>query len=81
MVLLRQEQIKEKINSAVEMVGAELVQYKGNFSGFNNRSAASGKSILSEEFSTDFLLPQTIGKRFTVKELQDKIRNAFHRLA
>jgi two-component system, OmpR family, phosphate regulon sensor histidine kinase PhoR len=75
MVLLRQEQIKEKVNTAVEMVGDELAQYKGNFSG--NRSAASG-SIFSEDFPMDFLRPQTIGKRFTVQELYDKIRNAFN---
>lgn len=76
MVLLRQEQIKEKVNTAVEMVGDELAQYKGNFSG-NNRSAASG-NIFTEDFSMDFLRPQTIGKRFTVQELYDKIRNAFN---
>jgi two-component system, OmpR family, phosphate regulon sensor histidine kinase PhoR len=75
MVLLRQEQIKEKINAAVEMVGSELVQYKGNFSGLN-RSSASGK-IFSDDFSGDFLHPQTIGKRFTVQELHDKIKSAF----
>ena len=75
MVLLRQEQIKEKINAAVETVGAELVQYKGSFTGLN-RSAASGK-IFSDDFSSDFLHPQTIGKRFTVQELQDKIKKAF----
>ena len=43
-----EEQIKEKINAAVETVGAELVQYKGSFTGLN-RSAASGK-IFSDDF-------------------------------
>ncbi len=75
MVTLRQEQTKEKVNLAVNKVGAELSQYKGNFS-TTNRSAAAGK-IFPNDFSIDFLRPQTIGKRFSVQELTDKISAAF----
>lgn len=73
MVELRQEQIKEKMNKAVEMIGVDLTQYKGNFS-IPNRSPGN---ILTDDFSPLFLRPQTIGQRFSVQELEDKIRNAF----
>jgi len=72
MILLRQEQIKEKIEKAVNIVGEELAQYKGNYP-VGNRSSM----IFQEEYPVDFLKPVTIGKRFTTPELEDKIRNAF----
>ena len=74
MVLLKQEQVKEKVNTAVQIVGDELSKYKGNFSG-SNRSNASG-NIFSDDFTVDFFRPQTIGKRFTAQELYDKIKAA-----
>ncbi len=77
MILLRQEQIKGKVNEAVFFVGSELAEYKGNFL-IPNRSAATGK-ILTDDYP-DFLRPQTIGRRFATQELYDKIRNAFIRV-
>jgi two-component system phosphate regulon sensor histidine kinase PhoR len=74
MILLRQEQIKEKINQAVALVGTELSQYKGNLT---TNKTVNGTTIFPDEFSLDFLRPQTIGKRFTVQELNEKIMNAF----
>lgn len=71
MILLRQEQIKEKIEKAVNIVGEELAQYKGNY------PVSSRGTIFQEEFPMDFLKPVTIGKRFTTAELEEKIRNAF----
>lgn len=73
MVLLRQEQIKGKVNEAVAQVGAELTQYKGNITGLNrNRPGV----LLSDEFLLDFLRPQTIGRRFSGAELYTKIKDA-----
>ncbi|HPG11210.1 MAG TPA: HAMP domain-containing sensor histidine kinase [Chitinophagaceae bacterium] len=73
MVLLRQEQIKGKVNEAVAEVGAELTQYKGNITGLN-RNRPGG--LLSDEFILDFLRPQTIGRRFSAAELYTKVKDA-----
>ncbi len=73
MIELKQEQIKEKVNKAVATVGEDLTQYKGNIS-IPNRTSGS---LLAEDYSHLFLRPQTIGQRFSVKDLEDKIRNAF----
>jgi two-component system phosphate regulon sensor histidine kinase PhoR len=73
MILLRQEQIKEKIERAVNIVGQELAQYKGNYP-IGNRN----NPIFQDEFSIDFFRPITIGKKFTAAEIEEKIRNAFH---
>ena len=79
MVLLRQEQIKEKVTDAIKIVGEELAQYKGIFL-TPNRSAASG-NIFSEDYSSkDYLRPLTIGRRFSTQELADKIKLAFRQV-
>jgi len=76
MVLLREEQIKEKIDEAVDLVGHELEPYKGNYS-----PGPIGKdNIFYDDFSLEFLRPATIGKRFTTAELSEKIRLAFKRV-
>ena len=76
MVLLREEQIKEKIDEAVDIVGHELEPYKGNYS----PGPISKDNIFSDDFSIEFLRPATIGKRFTVAELSEKIRIAFKKV-
>ncbi len=73
MIKLRQEQIKEKVNRAVEMTGADLTQYKGIYT-IPNRSSGN---ILTDDYSPLFMRPQTIGQRFSAQELDNKIKNAF----
>ncbi|HEY6504272.1 MAG TPA: histidine kinase dimerization/phospho-acceptor domain-containing protein, partial [Chitinophagaceae bacterium] len=78
MILLRQEQIKEKIDEATGIVGAELAQYKGNYSPGITRP--NTENFLGDDFSIEFLRPATIGRRFNVAELTEKIKNAFKRV-
>lgn len=79
MMLLRQEQVKEKIYEATEIVGNELRQYKGNYYP-GPVSKSSTENIFSDDFSLEFLRPATIGKRFTVAELSEKIKIAFKKV-
>lgn len=74
MVLLRQEQVKTRIEEAVETVGTELEQYKGSYL----QSPRMGEKIFQDEFSLEFLRPATIGKRFSTAELYNKVRQAFN---
>jgi two-component system phosphate regulon sensor histidine kinase PhoR len=61
MVLLRRDQVKDKITHAVTDVGDELVKHK---SGYDN-------------FSLDFLRPNTIGRKFSVGEIRDMLKKSF----
>jgi two-component system phosphate regulon sensor histidine kinase PhoR len=79
MILLREEQIKEKIDQATEIVGKELEPYKGNNSS-GPISKSSGENMFSDDFSREFLRQATIGKRFNAAELNEKIRLAFKRV-
>lgn len=74
MILLRQEQIKEKVEEATKIVGNELAQYKGTYSPGITRPGTD--KFLSDEFSLEFLRPATIGRRFNTAELSQKIRTA-----
>lgn len=74
MILLKEEQVKEKIDKAADMVGQELNQYKGSY--WNNKITSTNSNPFPDDF-TELLRPVTIGKRFTMAELESKISNAF----
>jgi two-component system, OmpR family, phosphate regulon sensor histidine kinase PhoR len=73
MVLLREEQYKQKVFDATNVVGTELAQHKGNYSS----SAKPFNLPFSDDFSLELLKPVTIGQRFTVAELRKKIETSF----
>src|SRR5438034_1420440 len=74
MVLLREEQIKHNVQDATKIVGDELALHKGN-------SATSSEKLFPglpiDEFTLDILKPVTLGQRFSVSELKEKLRKAF----
>jgi two-component system phosphate regulon sensor histidine kinase PhoR len=78
MILLRQEQIKEKIDEATGIVGNELAQYKGNYS--PGLTKPGTENLFPDDFSIEFLRPATIGRRFNTAELSEKVRNAFKKV-
>ncbi len=77
MILLKEEQIKGKIERAVTIVGEELAQYKGSYL---STKLNAPTTIFQDEFSMEFLRPITIGKRFTASEIQEKLRKSFNSL-
>jgi len=77
MILLKEEQIKGKVERAVITVGEELSQYKGSYL---NSKITSSNTIFPDDFAMELLRPLTIGKRFTASELYEKIRKAFNGL-
>lgn len=75
MVLLRKEQIKHSVEESTKQVANELAQHKGSYASGLTRQ----RSLLSDEFSIDFLKPVTIGKQFSPGEIRDKFLKAFTR--
>ena len=74
MLLLREEQIKQKVDDATTIVGQDLSTYLGLYS---NTSKSGITSIFPDEFSLEFLKPITIGQRFSAAEINGKIKKAF----
>lgn len=70
MLLLREEQILEKVQEATKVVGEELGERKGSY------AAGGKKSNLFDGLTFDLAKPFTIGKQLTVEEIKDKLRKA-----
>jgi two-component system, OmpR family, phosphate regulon sensor histidine kinase PhoR len=62
MVLLREEQVKDKIEYSVREVGNDLGKYKSNY----------------DNFSLNILRPNTVGSKFTGAEIQAMLKKSFH---
>ena len=71
MVLLREDQIKERVNKAAETVAEELAQHKGSY------AAGGNKKIKQDKFSLDFLKPYSVGQQFSVDDIKRKLQKAF----
>lgn len=72
MIIVKQEQFKNKIVSATSQVGAELAEMKGSI--FSQGNSFPWKQ---DEFSLELLRPTTVGSRLTTAQLKEKIRKAF----
>ncbi len=72
MVLLREEQIKHSVEDATKMVGEDLAQHKGNYATGTNRI-----SLMPEDFSLEILKHVTVGQRFGLDEINQKLQTAF----
>lgn len=76
MVLLRQEQVKHNVEEATKMVVEDLALRKGNYS--SGTGIKSRLNLQLDPFAFDIFKSPTIGQRFTVAEISDKIRRAFN---
>ena len=71
MVLLRKEQIKERVSKVIDHVADELVLHKGNATG------GAGK-IMPEDFSLNSFKPYSVGQQFTAEDIFKKLQKAFN---
>jgi two-component system, OmpR family, phosphate regulon sensor histidine kinase PhoR len=72
MLLLREEQVRQKVFEVTKTVAEELAQYKGTPSTPNKTITGFG-----DDFSFELTKPYNVGHRFTAQEIYDKIRLAF----
>ncbi|HEX4877968.1 MAG TPA: HAMP domain-containing sensor histidine kinase [Chitinophagaceae bacterium] len=70
MLLLREEQILEKVQEATKQVGEELGERKGSY------AAGGKKPNIFDNLTFDVAKPFTIGKQFTVEEIKEKLKKA-----
>ena len=73
MILLQEDQVRDKVMQAVNIVGEDLKQYKGNVTTMPH----GNNTLLFDDFSSEFMRPVTVGKKFSAAELDHKIRAAF----
>lgn len=68
MTISKEDQLEAQLGAATRMVGEELSVYK---------STSYSNPLTRDNFSLDLLKPPTIGQRFKVAEIQEKIGRAF----
>ncbi len=73
MILLQEDRVKQKIDDVGNTIGNELKEYKAAFA----PPPPKPGNIFQDDFTQDLLRLQTIGARFSTKELYDKIRREF----
>ena len=71
MVLLRKDQVEQKVEDITKQVGEELAQYKGS------SSISNKKSFPNDDFILESPRNYNVSQRFTTKELYEKIKTAF----
>ena len=74
MIVVEEKQFNDKLVSVTREVGEELAQYKGNMLSQGN----NGSAWKLDQFSLDMMRPTTIASRFTVAQLNEKIKKAFN---
>src|SRR6476661_4059244 len=73
MLLLREDQVLQKVEDATKIVGEELAQYKGSYPTVSNKKFPG----FGDNFSLELSRPYSVGQRFTTAELREKIKLAF----
>jgi two-component system phosphate regulon sensor histidine kinase PhoR len=74
MVLLREEQIRQRVIDATKTVGEELTQHIGTFTPGNNKNKLN---LSPDDFTLDMFKPVTVGQRFDAEQIREKLRKAF----
>ena len=72
MLLLKEDQMKEKIYNVTKSISTDLSQYKGAPAPVNH-----GFPSLNDDLTPDFFKPYLVGNRFTSQEVYQKIHAAF----
>ena len=72
MLVLREDQVRQKVIDVAKKVGEELAQYKGTPSAPSKIFPGFG-----DDFSFELSKPYSVGHRFTAQEIYEKVRMAF----
>lgn len=75
MILLQEDRVKQKVDEVGISIGNELKEYKASYMPVPPKSGTS--NIFKDDFAQGLLNFQTVGARFTTRELYEKIRRQF----
>lgn len=75
MILLQEDRVKQKVDEVGISIGNELKEYKASYMPVPPKAGTS--NIFKDDFAQGLLNFQTVGARFTTRELYEKIRRQF----
>ncbi|RYG32593.1 MAG: hypothetical protein EOO01_34080, partial [Chitinophagaceae bacterium] len=78
MLVNKHEEMRYKINRALDDVGTELMEQKSTLPSLKNFRLKPGQfTFPSDQLQRELMRPATIAQKFTASELQNKLRKSF----
>jgi two-component system, OmpR family, phosphate regulon sensor histidine kinase PhoR len=78
MLLVREEQLREKVIKAMETTGQELMEQKGTLPSLKNRRLRPNLNWPTDQVMRELMKPTTISEKFTTFEVDEKLRKNFN---
>ena len=77
MLIIKEEQLSDKVTRAMYMVGTDLMEQKGTLPSLKNPKFRPGFMMPSDQLINELLKPSTIAKNYSSFEIEEKLRKAF----
>ncbi|MEP7278299.1 MAG: HAMP domain-containing sensor histidine kinase [Bacteroidota bacterium] len=77
MIVIKEEQLNEKVARSMQMVGTELMEQKGTLPSLKNPKFRPGFMMPPDQLLNELLKPSTIARTYTSFEIDEKLRKAF----
>ena len=77
MLVVKEEQMYEKIYRSMQSVGEDLMEQKGTLPSLKNPKFRPGFMMPSDRLLNEILKPSTIANNYSSFEIEEKLRKAF----
>ena len=77
MLVVKEEQLYEKVYRSMQSVGNELMEQKGTLPNLKNPKFRPTFMIPSDQLLNELLKPSTIARNYTSYEIEEKLKKAF----
>ena len=77
MLVVKEEQLYEKVYRSMDAVGTELMEQKGTLPSLKNPKFRPSFMIPSDQLLNELLKPSTIARNYTSFEIEEKFKKAF----
>ena len=78
MLLVKEEQLADRIVKAMGITGEELMAQKGTLPSLKNKRTRPNLTWPSDQLMMELMKPSTISEKFTTFEVQEKLRKNFN---
>ena len=77
MLVVKEEQLTDKVVKSMAMVGDELMEQKSALPNLKNPKFRPGFMLPSDQLLSELMKPSTVARNFTAFEVEEKLRRAF----
>ncbi len=77
MLIIKEEQLSDKVSKSMYMVGTDLMEQKGTLPSLKNPKFRPGFMMPSDQLINELLKPSTIAKNYSSFEIEERLKKAF----